>query len=57
MTRSPWLIHTVSRSPFFHTPANNAVLAVTSNIGAAEFAVVTDPQRLPPSCATMICSP
>ena len=40
MTRSPWLIHTVSRSPFFQTPSNSGVSAGDLQLGAAELAVV-----------------
>jgi hypothetical protein len=31
VTRSPWLIHTVSRSPFFQKPSNSGVSAVISS--------------------------
>ena len=40
VTRSPWLIHTVSRSPFFQKPSNSGVSAVMLELGAAELAVV-----------------
>ena len=40
VTRSPWLIHTVSVSPFFQKPSNSGVSAVMLELGAAELAVV-----------------
>ena len=40
VTRSPWLIHTVSRSPFFQTPSNSARVARDLELGAAELAVM-----------------
>ena len=56
VTRSPWLIHTVSRSPFFHTPSNRADSPVTSN-SARPNSRWWPPSTLPPSWATMVCSP
>ena len=40
VTRSPWLIHTVSVSPFFQKPSNSGVSAVDLELGAAELAMV-----------------
>ena len=38
--RSPWLIQTCSRSPFFQTPSNSAQSSVDIDEGAAELAMV-----------------
>ena len=40
MTRSPWLIQTVSVSPFFQKPSNSGCLGRDAQLGSSELAVM-----------------
>ena len=56
VTRSPWLIHTVSLAPLSQKPSNSADGPVTSR-SARPNSRWCPPSTPPPSCATMVCSP
>ena len=51
-TRSPWLIHTCSRSPFGQTPVEERAVVGDVDDGAAELAVVGRPRRGRPAART-----